>query len=269
MKKILELSSNKGSCIWAEFEECLKTAGNIAFWWRDDDVSAREPKFIDLPYLKYKYRLGKMLSLLSKYNIPSVFAVIPKDFSRWGTTLAGILKKYNVYIALHGINHVNNSADNTVTEFPDDCNVEAAVKIILEHQKDFSDIFGNNLLPVFVPPFNNICEQLESELLKRGFTAVSKSNMGLVKHDAHNIDIDFVNWRTRALKDEEAILKEIITLIRRGVKVIGLNAHHSRVRQYGFKFFNKLFATVEKFNNVEWIMPFDNTAAQAKAQRKN
>lgn len=243
---------------WLEFEECLNNAGNIEFWWRDDDVRAKKTNLFDLGYWKYTYRLEKIMSLLKKYNIPSIFGVVPHNFYEYGNKLIKLLKKYNVFISVHGIKHINNSKNSNMplSEFPDGCDIEENLKIILENQKKFKAIFEDKLLPVFIPPYNHMCAELKNSLLEAGFTAVSTSNSFHSEHCKYNVDFDFINWQELRLKDDDLILKEIINLINSGIKVIGINSHHPRIKGKGFKFFNKFFKTTKKFNNVKWIIPF-------------
>ena len=245
---------------WMEFENCLKNTEEVFFWWRDDDVKARKPKLINLTCLRYQSRLIKMLKLLEKYNISGIFAVIPDNFFKWGHPLIKILKKHNVYISLHGIYHINNSNDNGVSnEFPDGCNVVELTRIISDYQHQFSEIFGNRLLPVFTPPYNNISAKLEESLLAVGFRCISKRNTINTAHNNYNVDIDITDWQTARMRSEDAILDELIQLINSGVHYIGINGHYNCVRKKGFQFLDKFFKLTTQQKNIKWVMPFENT----------
>lgn len=236
---------------FAHLENCLRRNPETVIWWRDDDVSAVGSRLRLISNLTYAVRLDKILALVTKYAIPSYFAVIPHNFSSRGGKQIRLLKKYGVNIALHGITHMNNSSSNISSEFPDDCNLEATAKVIQNYREEFSGIFANKLLPIFVPPWNNISPKLEKKLLDTGFTAISKMNTANTEYSADNVDIDVVDWSTRELREESAILNDIIFLINSGRKRIGIMNHHKVIHGRGFIFFDNLFKVLTKNLNYE------------------
>ncbi len=237
-----------------ELEKCLKTAGNISFWWRDDDVCAPKKKLITLTNIRYERRLERTLKLLAKYNIPGIFAVIPKNFLEHKGGQFELIQKYNTFIALHGTEHVNKSKTGPKSEFPDDCDVQKTLREILENKTKFEEVFKDRLLPMFVPPFNSICALLKQQLLGNGFAAVSVINAGT--HEPYNVDIDFMDWNARKLRPEREILAQIINLIKNGQTTIGFNNHHHAINMCSFKFLEKLVRTLSGFDNVKWVLPF-------------
>ncbi len=205
-----------------------------------------------------------MLRLLSKYNIKGVFAVIPHNFLELGAYQIKLLKKYDTYVTLHGIHYINCSkTEGTKTKFPDDCDIDAQCKKLREYQKNFQEVFGDKLLPVFVPPYNSISEKLEQELLKDTFLLVSKDNRQNHHKDnmafEYNIDIDFMHWEPFHLKSEEEILTEIMNRISDGQKLIGFNSHFKCMNSKWMKILDKLLFTLSKFDNVKFVMPLPLT----------
>lgn len=247
------LNAKRQNCtcddLWSGLEDALRNNSQAKFWWRDDDVGLTNSSC--LIGLKRTWRLNKILALLSKYSIPGVYAVIPKKFISKGKVSIRILKRYGAYVAVHGITHTNYSEGNG-SEFPDGCDIEANAKTIIDYYNEFSKIFGNRLLPVFVPPWNNICKELEDRLLDYEFST-SKLNKA-ESHNALNVDIDFINWTTHKLREEKEILKEIISLLGRRAKSIGFNNHFRYNDKETFKFFDKLFNTMQRCN-CEWFIP--------------
>ena len=135
-----------------------------------------------------------MLKLFSRYDVPAVCAVIPKDFLRLGRKSASLIKKHAVYVALHGIEHVDNSSSaQPKNEFPEGTDTENTVGTITKYYQDFADVFGTRLIPVFVPPFNASNRALDDSLLSAGFVAVSKANQPGAPRHSHHVDIDFIN----------------------------------------------------------------------------
>jgi hypothetical protein len=113
------------------------------------------------------------------------------------------------------------------------------------------------MLPVFVPPWNTMCGELEARLRTLGFVAISKYNLPAGKHADENVDIDFIDWRNFDLRDERDILADIIALLRNeNIRVIGLMNHHKVVMRRGLEFFDKLFRTLARHrDNVAWVVP--------------
>lgn len=240
--------------IWIEFDQALAEAGEIKFWWRDDDVRASKPKFCKSNF-KFDSRLRNTLSLLQKFKIKCVFAVIPDKFLENGAKQINKLKRFEMPVTLHGLKHENNNDIGNKCEFPDTCDNKKALSDILEYQAEFEEIFGCLLLPVFVPPYNSINADLEQKLLDNGFRFVSKRNLEDDTQPYH-VDIDFMNWQTYKMRREQDIITEIIQLIKKGQTVIGFNNHHRCINTFNRLFFRKLFETIAKHDNIKWIIPF-------------
>jgi peptidoglycan/xylan/chitin deacetylase (PgdA/CDA1 family) len=241
------------------FEHYLKSAKHVSFWWRDDDVGG-DRRIDFLSRWKHERRLENVLSLLTRYNIPSVFAVIPNHFFYPFNTQIKLLKKHKAYVALHGITHHNNSSNvECKSEFPDGCDIEPLVSKILVYQAQCRKVFGERSLPVFVPPYNRICLALENKLLESGFLAVSKSNSdGVV--DVNNSDIDLVDWRKNDIKNEEDILNDIASAIERfdgNACSIGILNHHMRVSTKGLVVLERILKLLTNLRNVAWMIPPD------------
>jgi peptidoglycan/xylan/chitin deacetylase (PgdA/CDA1 family) len=257
---------------WIKFEACLKARPGTAFWWRDDDVGVG--RRIDLPgrWMRER-RLEKMLALLARFAIPSVFAVIPKNFRRWGKKQAELLRKYGAYVAMHGIGHLNYSeSGSSPSEFPGGCDVGSAANVVLDCKKELADIFGDMFVAVFVPPWNNICRRFEERLPSLGFAAVSKCNTDAAEHDHRNVDIDFIDWGTRDLREEREILEDIMALMNNeDIKVIGLMNHHCLTGKRGLRFFERLFSvtTSHEHSNARWIVPNWRSCRSSCLQAEN
>jgi hypothetical protein len=241
---------------WEEFAECLRSRRRISFWWRDDDVGGDGWNI--LRRMEHERRLEDMLALLARYGIPAVFAVVPYKLRLYSSGQIKLLKKYGAYAAMHGICHRNNAKPGcNASEFPSGCDVEAAVSKILKHKRELEEIFGDRMLPIFVPPWNTLCGELEARLRASGFSAVSKYNRPACEHADDNVDVDFIDWQKRDLRGERDILADLIALLRNDdIRVIGLMNHHKVVTRRGSIFFDKLFSTLARHHdNAAWIVP--------------
>ncbi|MDR2605408.1 MAG: hypothetical protein LBC55_08705 [Desulfovibrio sp.] len=241
---------------WEAFAECLRSRERISCWWRDDDVGGDGWNILRRKV--HERRLENMLALLDRHAVPAVFAVVPYKLRLYGSGQIALLKKYGAYVAVHGICHRNNAGPGRkASEFPSGCDVETALSAILKHKRELEEIFGDMLLPVFVPPWNTMCGKLEERLLASGFTMISKSNGPSGKHVDGNVDVDFIDWGKRDLRDERAVLADIIALLRNeDIRIIGLMNYHKVVSRRGLVFFDNLLRTLARHHdNVAWIVP--------------
>lgn len=240
---------------WTEFENALKNAGEVSFWWRDDDIRAQKDTF-KWKYIKYKFKTLYMMRLLAKYKISAIWAIVPKNYKNYGKIFTENIFKYNHYAVVHGILHQNNATPPACSEFPETCDIEKSFEMIMQYYNYFKTIFKNRLLPVFVPPYNNMCQAIKDKLINENII-ISESNFYKEEHSSYNIDYDFVNWQMFKLKKENVILDELIQLLNSETKLIGLNAHHTILKYKNFRFYDKLFKTISKCKNANWIIPFD------------
>ncbi|MDR2123975.1 MAG: hypothetical protein LBP38_03200 [Desulfovibrio sp.] len=242
--------------MWEEFMACFQNRPPISFWWRDDDVGGEGRNF--LRRLLNEQRLGMMLALLAKYDIPAVFAITPYNLLPRGAGQVALLKKYSAYLAVHGISHKNNAgSDVSPSEFPDGCDVEASASAVLKHIRELADIFGDRLLPVFVPPWNNMDERLKEKLPACGITVVSAfNNAGTAGRSVWNADIDLIDWKIRNLRDPRDILRDIVRLLgNEEVRSIGMMNHYKLLGAKGAAFFDKLFCRTKQCPSVTWTLP--------------
>lgn len=240
--------------MWQKFEETLKNAGNIEFWWRDDDIMV-EKRAYKLHYLKYKFKVKSLMKLYATYKIPAIWAIVPHNYEKYGQYFTKNILKYEQFATIHGIYHMNKATTPPSTEFPETCNLEENFQTITQYYNSFKPLFKDNLLPVFVPPFNNMNTNLKERLIKYGLI-ISEYNFNQNNHSNYNVDYDFANWETHKLKAENLILKELTELITSGIKTLGLNSHHTIIDKENYKFYEKLFKTISKCNNVKWVNPF-------------
>ena len=246
------------------FEKLERTLSSLStpidIWWRDDDVRAKHVPFYKykdiIEYARYKRKLKCIVNLLNKHHIPAIFAVIPQNYLEYGSFFTRFFKTKGVFVMLHGLKHVRNMPSGTpASEFP--TYKEHDYVEIMQFYTCFQQLFGNQLLNAFCPPYNNINEQLEEKLKEAGLV-ISSANTPINPPSSYNVDYDFCDWSVYKLKPKEQIIDELCALLTSGKKVIGINSHHSRfsLEDGDFTFFDKVFAITNKSDKIHWINPF-------------
>lgn len=194
----------------------------------------------------------RSLTLLDKYNVPSVIAAIPKGLSREAIAVVGQYK--NAYVYMHGISHKNNGDAQGPNEFPPGRDISNIIPQFAKYKKRFEDIFGDKFIPVFAPPFNAVNCDLEKELRKLGFIGIS-GHSSLTKDSLYNVSVDFIKWDlSDSFYTEDYVLERIICLLDDG-KPIGFMNHPKTIGEKGFVFIEKLMDFFCCFTNVKWFVP--------------
>jgi len=198
---------------WTEFDAALEQYQG-EFWWRDDDAVADTPQ------------LQTLLTLADDVGAPLTLAVIPAHLDK---SLPEAIKDRNVTVAVHGWSHTNHApVDEKKAEFrahrPED--------VLLDEAKQgkyrLDEVFGAQSLPVFIPPWNRLDEDLPlADIGYRGVSVFGQRaltrNRNLLRFDAH---IDPIDWRgTRSVVAPKRILANVIKLMGSN-EPIGLMTHH-------------------------------------------
>lgn len=172
-------------------------AGRVArLWWRDDD--AIEPT----------HALDDLLNLAG--NIPVALAVIPATAR---PELAELLAaRPQVSIAQHGWRHANHADSGKKSEYPAGRPAALASAEIAAGQARLKALFGERVMPVFVPPWNRLAPEFLPLLPPLGViglsTMASRSAPsmppGLAAIDVH---VDVVAWH-----DDRGFVGEAVAL---------------------------------------------------------
>ncbi|WP_420005248.1 polysaccharide deacetylase family protein [Arenibacterium sp. LLYu02] len=187
----------------AELELWAAQGLTLPLWWRDDDAIAPTEA------------LTQLEALAQQLGLPVHLAVIPKQAT---TELADHLKQSKSLIpVVHGWAHENHApADKKTCEFGSTRVVDAALDEAEAGLTRLKQLFGAQLQPMFVPPWNRISPALVPWLAGLDYTALSafgprkKPNAapGLLQVNTH---IDPIDWKgSRSLLDEEQILATLL-----------------------------------------------------------
>lgn len=172
----------------------------VPIWWRDDDATGPTPQ------------LERLTRLASGMDLLVHLAVIPSSAEpALGPWLAG----GPLRAVVHGWSHRNHAPNGTKSsEFGTpgpSASTDAARG--LSHLRS---LFGGNVHPMFVPPWNRIHPGVIAELPAAGYRAVSTygprphvwAAPGLAAINTH---VDPIDWRgTRGLADPQLLLDLLV-----------------------------------------------------------
>ncbi|WP_340249203.1 polysaccharide deacetylase family protein [Sulfitobacter pontiacus] len=197
---------------------------HLPIWWRDDDAIAPTPA------------LDRLAALAEDLSLPVHIAVIPRHAE---PALAAYSKDRPLIRPLvHGWQHISHAPDGAKkAEFghprPD------AAHELAQALNRMQQLFGDDLLPIFVPPWNRLDDGLLPVLADAGYVGVStylpRNNRiaapGLVQINTH---IDPIFWRgTRSLVPPDTLIADITKLLqdrRKGLtdpqEPLGFLTHH-------------------------------------------
>lgn len=144
----------------AELDRWSAAGRGIRLWLRDDDAVAPSPA------------LTQLARLSEAYEIDVLLAVIPLLME---TALAPELRAMpRLLPCQHGCRHENHAgAGAKKSEFGRDRQDTVITAEIAAARGRLDDLFGQALLPVFVPPWNRIDPSVASLLPALGFTGLS------------------------------------------------------------------------------------------------
>jgi hypothetical protein len=201
---------------WAE-------CGRIArFWWRDDDAVAPSRA------------LNRLLALAG--STPLTLAVIPLGT---GPDLARRLADAGVTVVQHGIAHDNHAPSGQKrAELGGHVPLEATARALTDAHAYLADLFGGQLLPVLVPPWNRIAPDLIPLLPGAGFAGPSAfgprqqrlAAPGLVQVNTHADPVDWTMRFCRPVAEIATGLAGQLAARRLGLtdagEPVGLLTHH-------------------------------------------
>lgn len=131
---------------------------HLPIWWRDDDAIAPTPA------------LDRLAALAEDLSLPVHIAVIPRHAE---PALAAYSKDRPLIRPLvHGWQHISHAPDGAKkAEFghprPD------AAHELAQALNRMQELFGDDLLPIFVPPWNRLDDGLLPVLADAGYVGVS------------------------------------------------------------------------------------------------
>ena len=196
----------------------------LPLWWRDDDAIAPTPA------------LDRLATMAGDLSLPVHIAVIPKHAA---PALAQLCQERPLVRPLvHGWQHISHAPEGAKKAEFGHPRPDAALELTQGLDR-MQSLFRDDLLPVFVPPWNRLDDGLLPVLAQAGYVGVSTylprkdriAASGLVQINTH---IDPIYWRgTRSLVPPDTLIADITKLLqdrRNGLadpqEPLGFLTHH-------------------------------------------
>jgi hypothetical protein len=241
------------SPLLAELDHWSAEGRRIRLWLRDDDAVSPSPQ------------LDTLIQLSERFDIPVLLAVIPFLAE---AALAKRLRSAPLLLpSQHGTWHRNHApAGEKKSELGRHRPAETVLGEIAAAKHRLAELFGANLLPVFVPPWNRIEPALTAKLPELGFTGLSCfRNFALGPEGGPapvNTDIDIMDWHggrvgkpAAALSEEIRALLERRRLSRSRDDRLGLLLHHRDHDGGAWTFLERFLGAVARHPAVVFTDP--------------
>ncbi|MFC6636766.1 polysaccharide deacetylase family protein [Sulfitobacter sediminilitoris] len=237
----------------AELDQWKAAGERPTFWWRDDDTEAPTPE------------LDRLITLSAKYDAPLHLAVIPADID---PGLADRLKAApHVYAMQHGFAHKNHEPKGErASEVGKTRDLALQEADLREGWQRMASAGLPNMLPIMVPPWNRIGDQVVPHLASWGFAALSgferRVNPAPYPDLQHfNGHIEPLRWRPDAIfAGVEKTLAQCVTHLkerRTGIaekdEPTGLVTHHLQTPDEVWDFCDALGERLAHKQRAEWI----------------
>lgn len=220
----------------------------VAFWLRDDDATAISPQLL------------RLLDLADRLALPMAIAVIP---ARLEPEAAELLAAHPLACLMqHGYDHANHApAGQKKRELGGKLATEEVLERLLVGAEILDRMVGDRHLPVLVPPWNRIDDDVIGKLRQAGFRGLSTfaadkrgEAAGLVHR---NPQTDPIAWRTdRAFLSPPALVDAIIARIADpDTRPIGLLTHHLVMREADFETIGIVMSAIRRHEKTQWLSP--------------
>lgn len=231
-------------------------------WWRDDDAT------------KPTAPLDQLLALSNDWGVPVTLAVIP---AATGPALAERLEALlAVNVAVHGWSHENHAGPGEKKqELGAQRPAQAVLETLARGLHRLNSLYGDQLLPVLVPPWNRIAPAVVDGLPALGFRALSTYGAARPAPLAVvNTHVDLMDWHgTGACHPAEKLLADLARALDTHPGPIGILSHHLVHDPAAWAFLARLFALTRDHPGCRWTplsahLPASGPAAVKAMDRK-
>ncbi len=238
-------------------EELARWAGlgrRAGLWWRDDDATVPGPC------------LQELIELSLKSKVPVAIAVIPKAAEdALGQVLAELP---DTRMLVHGLRHENRAPKpEKKAEFGPHRPLHEMLGDAEIAWEILADRFPGLALPVFVPPWNRIDNDLVPRLPKARLQGLSRfgprteSFSGCTNFVECNCHLDLIDWRGgHGFVGRELALEILVAHLRArrdgtvdGSESSGVLSHHAVMEQAGWDFLQELFIRTQESDVAHWL----------------
>lgn len=223
----------------------------VRFWLRDDDaVHPSQP-------------LEQLLGLCEQFAVPLMLAVIPQNTE--DKLSERLVKSSGVAVALHGWSHANYADEGEKSqELGDHRPVSDLLTELRCGINRLSEFHQSRFVPVLVPPWNRISENVVGHVHELGIKAVSVFGQDAAEQAETspvkfiNAHVDIIDWKgTRGGRPVEELVAEINAQLLNGNSTIGVLSHHLVHDSRAWFFLEKLFAATKAHPGCSWVSIHD------------
>jgi hypothetical protein len=169
----------------AEIARWRDAGRRLPLWLRDDDATDATPA------------LDRLIALADRHRLPLHLAVIPRDATP--ALAARVSQVLGMRPVVHGWAHANHAPPGAKrSEFGPTRDADAALADAARGLARLRGLFGDRLVPMFVPPWNRIAPGVAAGLSGLGYAILSAAPgaappvAGLARLDR---DLDPIDWR--------------------------------------------------------------------------
>ena len=214
---------------------------------RDDDAGWNDAHLLAL------------LDVTERCGVPIDLAAIPHAMSR------GLARELRARIAAapgllgvhqHGSTHANHEGEGRKCEFGASRDESMQRQDLARGQVQLREHFGEQLLPVFTPPWNRCTEATPTLLAELGFAALSRDRGAKpLQHALQEIAVD-VDWSKHWRGGGQAAVVEAMSLALRARAAdgqpLGLMLHHAVMHQDERSLLMELLGALAHHPHVRW-----------------
>ena len=231
-----------------ELDRWFEEGRSATLWWRDDDAGRRRGP------------LDRLLALGRLWQVPVALSVVPE---RAAEDLPDALSGAPASVLQHGYRHVNRARPNAKKcELIADRVTEDG---LAAGRTRLTTLFGDRWLPVLVPPWNRVDQELLPRLADLGYRGLSRYKprdtatvSGLHQVNTH---VDIIDWRSgrgfRGEPESLAVLVEHLQARRMSTvdpgEPTGLLTHHLDHDEACWGFIDRLFDQTRDHPAVRWL----------------
>ncbi len=174
----------------------------LPLWWRDDDAVAATPE------------LSRLAALSARLQLPVHIAVIPARAERSLTDAVGAAP--HLVPMVHGWAHRNHAPpDEKKAEFGAHRPLPTLQEAAAEGLRQLRGLFGDRLVPAFVPPWNRVTPELAAGLPALGYRSLSTYGPRIARDAAPgllqvNTHLDPIDWKgSRSLVAPDMLIARV------------------------------------------------------------
>ncbi|WP_439817131.1 polysaccharide deacetylase family protein [Zavarzinia sp. CC-PAN008] len=222
--------------------------GAATLWWRDDDARAATAE------------LRRLVEVGRRTGWAPLLAAVPRDAE---APLGGLAEQVpGLRFAVHGWAHVDHGGRRKC-EFGPERELEARIADLEQGLDRLTALLGPLALPVLVPPWNRLGDDLVPALPALGFRGLS--TLGPRRPGplpVVNVHLDLVDWKARTFRGEAACLDALAAILaqRRSGAVdatepTGIMTHHAVHGDDALHFLETLLSRLSQHPSVGVLAP--------------